>query len=109
MDTLLFDAKNCPIARIAKVIHGKWTMVIVYVLSEGTLRFSEIHRRLPHITEANLTKDLRTLEAHGIIHREVYPVVPPKVEYSLTEAGRELLPIFHELNSWADKYTQAPE
>ncbi len=84
-------------------------MVVIYVLSEGTLRFSEIHRRLPHITEANLTKDLRTLEAHGIIHREVYPVVPPKVEYSLTEAGKEFLPILDALNSWADKYTQAPE
>ncbi len=109
MDALSFDAKDCPIARISKVIQGKWTMVVIYVLSEGTLRFSEIHRRLPHITEANLTKDLRTLEAHGIIHREVYPVVPPKVEYSLTEAGREFLPILDALNSWADKYTQAPE
>ncbi len=107
MDALTFDTETCPIARVSKIIQGKWTMVIIYVLSDGTLRFSEIHRRLPHITEANLTKDLRTLEAHGVIHREVYPVVPPRVEYSLTEMGKAFLPILDAINSWAEKYTAA--
>lgn len=105
MDDLSFDADNCPIARVAKVIQGKWTMVIIYLLSEDTLRFSEIKRRLPPVTEANLTKDLRLLESHGVVHREVYPVVPPKVEYSLTEMGRDFLPILDSLNEWAAKYT----
>lgn len=105
MDALSFDTENCPIARVSKIIQGKWTMVIIYVLSDETLRFSEIHRRLPHITEANLTKDLRTLEAHGVVHREVYPVVPPRVEYSLTEMGKAFLPILDAINSWAEKYT----
>lgn len=73
-------------------------MVIIYLLSVGTLRFSEIHRKLPSVTDANLTKDLRLLEKHGVIHREVYPVVPPKVEYSLTEMGRAFLPILDSLN-----------
>ena len=108
MDALSFDTETCPIARVSKIIQGKWTMVIIYVLSNETLRFSEIHRRLPHITEANLTKDLRTLEAHGVIHREVYPVVPPRVEYSLTEMGKAFLPILDAINSWAEKYTAAP-
>ncbi len=109
MDTLSFDAADCPIARVAKIIQGKWTMVIIHVLSDETLRFGEIHRRLPHITQANLTKDLRTLESHGVIHREVYPVVPPRVEYSLTEMGKSFLPILNAINSWAEKYTDAPK
>ena len=99
------DFENCPISRISKVLQGKWSMLIIYVLSEGTLRFSEIHHRLPHITEANLTKDLRLLESYGVIHREVYPVVPPRVEYSLTEMGKDFLPILDSINKWAKKYT----
>ena len=105
MNELLFDAENCAIARISKVIQGKWTMVIIYILSEGTLRFSEIKRKLPNVTEASITKDLRLLERHGIIHREVYPVVPPKVEYSLTEMGKDFLPILDSIEKWAQKYT----
>lgn len=105
MNNLTFKPENCPLARISKVLQGKWSMVIIYVLSEGTLRFSEIHRRLPHITEANLTKDLRLLETYGVIHREVYPVVPPKVEYSLTDMGNDFLPILNSINLWAEKYT----
>ena len=107
MRELSFDPIDCPIARVSKVLQGKWSMVIIYTLSEKTLRFSELHRILPHITEANLTKDLRMLESHGVIHREVYPVVPPKVEYSLTEMGIEFLPIIDKINSWADKYSAA--
>ena len=105
MNDLCFDLENCPIARVSKVLQGKWSMVIIYVLSEGTLRFSEIHHKLSHITEANLTKDLRMLEAKGVIHREVYPVVPPKVEYSLTDMGKDFLPILDSINKWAEKYT----
>ena len=105
MKPLSFDPENCSIARISKIVQGKWTMIIVYILSEGTLRFSEIRRQLPHVTEANLTKDLRLLEACGVIHREVYPVVPPKVEYSLTDMGRDFLPILDSLGKWAEKYT----
>lgn len=105
MNELLFDTKNCPIARVSKVFQGKWTMVILYILSEGTLRFGEIKRKLPDVTDANLTKDLRLLESYGVIHREVYPVVPPKVEYSLTDMGKDFLPILDSINKWAEKYT----
>ena len=105
MRELLFDKENCSIARVSKVFQGKWTMVILYILSMGTLRFGEIRRRLPNVTDANLTKDLRLLENCGVIHREVYPVVPPKVEYSLTEMGKGFLPILNSISRWADKYT----
>ena len=105
MKELLFDTENCAIARVSKVLQGKWTMVILYILSEGTLRFSEIKRKLPNVTDANLTKDLRLLENYGVIHRKVYPVVPPKVEYSLTDMGIDFLPILDSLNRWAEKYT----
>lgn len=105
MQDLSFDPENCPIARVSKVIQGKWTMVIIFLLSEGTMRFSEIKRHLPSVTDANLTKDLRLLEKYGVIHREVYPVVPPKVEYSLTEMGKAFLPILDTINEWAEKYT----
>ena len=105
MKELLFDTENCAIARVSKVFQGKWTMVILYILSEGTLRFGEIKRKLPNVTDANLTKNLRLLETYGVIHREVYPVVPPKVEYSLTEMGKDFLPILDSINKWAEKYT----
>ncbi len=107
MNELLLDSENCAVARISKLLQGKWTMVIIHILSEETLRFSEIHRQLPHVTEANLTKNLRLLENYGVIHREVYPVVPPKVEYSLTQMGKDFLPILDAINSWAEKYTKA--
>lgn len=105
MNNLPLNFENCPVSKISKVLQGKWSMVIIYVLSEGTLRFCEIHHRLPHITEANLTKDLRMLESYGVIHRKVYPVVPPKVEYSLTDMGKDFLPILDSINKWAEKYT----
>ena len=105
MKDLVFDKENCPLARVSKIVQGKWTMVIMYLLSENTLRFSEIKRKLPSVTEASLTKDLRLLEGYGVINRQVYPIVPPKVEYSLTEMGKAFLPILNLLNEWAEKYT----
>jgi len=62
MDNLYFDPEHCPLARVSKVIQSKWTMIIIYLLSAGSLRFSELKRKLPSITEANLAKDLRLLE-----------------------------------------------
>ena len=105
MRDIEFTPELCPLARVSKLIQGKWCMVIVYLLSKGTMRFSEIRRMLPEVTEANLTKDLRQLESYGVIHREVYPVVPPKVEYSLTQMGRDFLPILRSMVEWAEKYT----
>lgn len=98
------DIEKCPIADVAKVLHGKWTMVIIYLLTDGTYRFSGLKRKLPQVTEANLTKELRTLEKYRLVHREVYREVPPKVEYSLTPIGTEFIPVLEALEKWATKY-----
>jgi DNA-binding HxlR family transcriptional regulator len=74
-------------------------MVLIYILSEGKLHFSEIKRKLPNLTDVNLTKVLRLLESYGVIHREVYPCVPPKVEYFLTDIGKDPLPILDFISS----------
>ena len=92
-----FDILNCPVANVQKIIRGKWTMVIIYFLCDKTLRFSQLKRLMPQVTEANLTKELRTLEQYGLIHREVYREVPPRVEYSLTEIGRKFIPVLEAL------------
>lgn len=100
------DIENCPIASVQKVIHGKWTMVIIYFLTKGTYRFSELKRMLPQVSEANLTKELRLLESYHLVHREVYREVPPKVEYSLTDLGKRFIPVLEALDSWAIEYAE---
>ena len=97
---------NCPVARVQKIVRGKWIMVIVFFLSHGTLRFGELSKKMPQITQANLTKELRLLEDYGLIHREVYKEVPPKVEYSLTELGVKFLPVLEALEKWAIDYEE---
>lgn len=96
--------ESCPLASVQKIIHGKWTMVIIYFLSQSTLRFSEIKRKMPNVTEANLTKELRLLEQYGLVHREVYREVPPKVEYSLTPIGVKFIPVLEALEKWLLEY-----
>ncbi len=98
------SVENCPIADVQKIVHGKWTMVIIYFLSSQTLRFGELRRKLPNVTEANLTKELRLLEQYGLVHREVYREVPPKVEYSLTPIGKKFIPVLEALEKWAIEY-----
>ena len=98
------NIETCPVANVQKIIHGKWTMVIVFFLSHRTLRFGEISRKMPQVTQANLTKELRMLEEYGVVHREVYKEVPPKVEYSLTEIGVKFLPVLEALEKWAIEY-----
>ncbi|WP_421909117.1 winged helix-turn-helix transcriptional regulator [Methanolacinia petrolearia] len=86
------------------VIGGKWKLLIVLVLRDGKLRYSEILHKLPSISEKMLVKQLRELERDGIITRTVYPVVPPKVEYSLTEAGEKLVVVLKILGFWGIRY-----
>ena len=95
---------DCPVADIQPIVHGKWTMVIVYFLSLGTLRFGELSRKMPAVTQANLTKELRRLEEYGLVHREVYREVPPKVEYSLTDLGWKFMPVLEALEQFAIEY-----
>lgn len=96
---------TCEIEVAFEVIGGKWKPLILWYLGEyGTLRFAQIQHLIPDITHRILTKQLRELEEHGLIRRKVYPEVPVKVEYSLTEKGKEVLPILDMMCDWADKY-----
>mgnify|MGYP000470398129 FL=1 len=82
------------------IIGGKWKILILYHLCAGTQRFNELRRLLPDITQRMLTLQLRELEDDGIVHREVYPQVPPKVEYSLTAFGKTLIPVIEVMDAW---------
>ncbi len=87
------------------MIGGKWKPLIVYALNDETLRFSQLLDKLqPRITQRMLTKQLRQLEEDGLITRKVYAQVPPKVEYSLTEMGKSLLPILDQLCAWGSEH-----
>jgi DNA-binding HxlR family transcriptional regulator len=94
-----------PIDATLDMIGGKWKPVIIYALNDETLRFSQLLDKLqPRVTQRMLTKQLRQLEADGLITRKVYAQVPPKVEYSLTELGRSLLPILDQLCEWGSEH-----
>ena len=86
------------------IIGGKWKILILYHLCAGTQRFNELRRLLPDITQRMLTLQLRELEDDGIVHREVYPQVPPKVEYSLTAFGKTLIPVIEVMDAWGKQY-----
>lgn len=91
---------NCPIELTLIIIGDKWKVLILRELFSQTRRFNELMRRLVPISQKMLTQQLRALEDHGIIHRTVYPQVPPKVEYSLTELGQSLAPVLQALGKW---------
>lgn len=95
---------GCPVELTLGIIGGKWKGMILYHLLEGTMRFNEIKRRIGDVTQRMLTKQLRELEANGIIYRHVYAEVPPKVEYSLTEKGETLRPILLALRDWGNEH-----
>jgi len=90
----------CPAQRTLDVIGGRWKVPILYHLFRKTCRFSELRRQLPGCTQKMLTQQLRELERDGVVHRKVYPQVPPKVEYSLTDLGRSLKPIIAAMCRW---------
>ena len=100
------DLENCPVSIAQKMIGGKWALSILYHLSTGLLRFGELNRLIPNVTQSTLTKELRSLESYQLIKRKVYAQVPPKVEYSLTEIGMKLLPVLEQLSQWGDEYKQ---
>jgi len=94
-----------PIEATLDVIGGKWKPLVIYQLKDGTLRFNQIVDRVrPRITQRMLTKELRELEKDGLVKRKVYPQVPPKVEYSLTETGQSLIPILDQLCDWGSEH-----
>jgi DNA-binding HxlR family transcriptional regulator len=92
---------GCPVEGTLELIGGKWKGVILYhLLKDGTLRFNEIRRRLTSVTQRMLTNQLRSLEKNDLITRKIYPQIPPRVEYSLTDRGRSLEPIIMALEAW---------
>lgn len=98
---------NCEKELTLAVIGGKWKMLILWHLGkEGTKRFNELKSLMPGITQRMLVNQLRELEEDFIVHREVYPVVPPKVEYSLTEQGTTLIPILGSMYEWGKNYME---
>lgn len=98
------DRLTCAVETTIKVIGGRWKVLILRELFTGIKRFNELHRALHGITQKMLTQQLREMEADGLVHREVYAQVPPKVEYSLTPLGEILQPILHEMHQWGLNY-----
>ena len=101
--------ENCPVEATLDLIGGKYKALILWHLSEGVLRFSELRNRISKATPKMLTQQLRELEEQALIHREVYPVIPPKVEYSLTETGRSLLPILVAMRDCGANYLRSKD
>ena len=93
---------NCPVRNVLSRVGDKWSMLILFTLeSHPTIRFKELQRNIPDISQKILTAKLKTLEADGLVKREVFPEVPPRVEYSLTAKGLSLLPLIDNLLTWA--------
>ncbi len=90
----------CPVSRTAAVISGKWTILLVRDLAEGHCRFCELERSLAGISPRTLSLRLRALEEEGIVRRQTFPEVPPRVEYQLTKKGRDLLPIIEDMRTY---------
>lgn len=95
---------RCPVEATMDVIGGKWKVIIIHHLLAGTRRFSELRRLIPLVTQRMLTSQLRELENDGIVHRKIYPQVPPKVEYSLTELGKTLEPVLWVMHEWGESF-----
>ena len=95
---------SCPVEATIQLIGGKYKAVILWHLMNKTLRYNEIHKLIPKATDKMLAQQLRELEKDGLINRKVYPVVPPKTEYSLTKFGETLTPILDELCNWGEQY-----
>jgi len=94
---------GCPVEATLSLLDGKWKGVILFHLMERTLRFNELRRRLPSVTQRMLTKQLRELEESGLISRTVFPVVPPRVDYALTPLGETLQPVIQSLAAWGNE------
>ena len=100
---------DCPVGITLEMIGGKYKALILWHLSDHVLRFSELKKRIPGATPKMLTQQLRELEAHKLVHREVYPIIPPKVEYSLTELGKSLMPVLVAMRDLGAEYLHSKD
>ncbi len=100
-----YDENNCPVTKVLNLLNGKWTTRVIYELERcQSIRFGELKKTIPSITNAMLSSTLKTLEMQGIVLRKQYNEVPLRVEYSLSEAGRAMLNIYYEMAVWGEKY-----
>jgi len=95
---------HCPVGQTIHLIGGKYKALILWFLTDGTKRYGELQKQIPEATPKMLTQQLRELEADALICRTVYPVVPPRVEYSLTELGKSMIPILDSMYQWGENY-----
>lgn len=93
-----------PVGITLKVIGGKWKLLILWHLKEKTMRFNELMKQMQPVTQKMLTEELRELEHDKLVHRHVYPEIPPRVEYSLTAYGKTLFPVLNAMASWGEKH-----
>ena len=106
-DPRLEDRPACPVETTLSLIGNKWQVLILRdLVLNGTMRFKELQRSIGKISQKVLTSNLRTMEDAGLVHREVFPEVPPRVEYSLTETGRTLKPVLDALWAWGEGYKE---
>jgi DNA-binding HxlR family transcriptional regulator len=95
---------TCPVCRTAEIVCGKWTLLVIRDLAEGRSRFCELERSLQGISPRTLSLRLRALEEEGIVRRQTYPEVPPRVEYALTEKGRALVPLIEDMRTYGRQW-----
>ena len=101
----IISENSCSLKEVLDIIGGKWAMPIIYILSKGKMRFTEIERSIDGINTRMLVKELKNMEANGILTREVFATVPPTVEYTLTAKGQKLLPSIISLHSWGQEFS----
>jgi DNA-binding HxlR family transcriptional regulator len=92
--------ETCPVCRTAEIVCGKWTLLVIRDLAEGRSRFCELERSLQGISPRTLSLRLRALEEEGVVERQTFPEVPPRVEYALTEKGRALVPLIEDMRAY---------
>lgn len=97
---------NCGLDLIGEVLYGKWKIRLLWFIYEGCQRPSELQRKIPDASRRVLDMQLKELEEHELITKKIYPVVPPKVEYSLTEFGKTLIPVISALGQWGDEHQE---
>ena len=98
---------KCPYVTAQKVLTGKWSIYILYLLRDGPVRFNELQRRMPEeMTHTSLSRQLKTLEDEGLINRKEYSQIPPKVEYALSDIGRKFEKVLDVLGEWGEEYIQ---
>ena len=100
MGSLMLDRETCPVCRTAEIVCGKWTLLVIRDLADGRSRFCELERSLQGISPRTLSLRLRALEEEGIVERQTFPEVPPRVEYALTEKGRALVPLIEDMRTY---------